>query len=312
LTVNLFKSEDMHNLIKNISKRVKLDIAHYDTISLVEYFDDSGDIPKYLTHHGVESFMIKRRINNEKNYINKIYLLIESYKLRRYEKYNCSKFKINIMVSDDDKSMLKLISPNSIIEVIENGVDVDYFLPKTNHNNTNRLIFAGRLDQYSNMDAILYFCMNVWPLIKERFPSIRFTIIGSNPPKKLLEIANSDQSIEVLGYVDDVRPYFSEATVSVCPIRDGGGTRIKILDAMAMGMPIVSTTIGCEGINVAPEKDLLIADTPEEFVKKIEIIWTNDSIRENISVSARKKAEEYYSWVSIGMKLNNLYAKSIN
>lgn len=311
LTVNLFKSEEMHNLIQHLTNRIKFDIAHYDTISLVEYYHDSGDIPKFLTHHGVESYMIRRRMINEKSYLKKIYFLMESYKLRRFEKNNCSKFEMNIMVSNDDKHMLKNISPTANIEVVENGVDVNYFLPKTIHSNTNRLIFAGRLDQYSNMDAVLHFCMNVWPLIKERFPRIQFTIIGNNPPQKLLEIAKNDKRIEVLGYVDDVRPFFSKATVSVCPIRDGGGTRIKILDAMAMGMPIVSTTIGCEGIDVTPGNDVLISNTPEEFVKNIEIICTNDNVRENMSVSARKKAEDRYSWSSIGMKLNNLYAKSM-
>ena len=312
LTVNLFKSKQMHEVIKNLSDRITFDIAHYDTISLAEYINDTRDIPKFLTHHGVESFMIRRRIINERNYLKKLYLFIESKKLYRYEKYNCSKFVMNIAVSNDDKNMLSDISPSSNIYVVENGVDVNYFLPKINHDNTNRLIFAGRLDQYSNRDAIMNFCMNIWPLVKEKIPGIRFTIIGNNPPQKLLDIAKHDKEVEVLGYVDDVRPYFSKATISVCPIRDGGGTRIKILDAMAMGMPIVATTIGCEGIDVAPGKDLLIANTPEEFIKNIEVIIINEKVRESISISARKKAEDRYSWNSIGAKLNRLYEQSLS
>ena len=307
LTVNLFKSKDLHTLIQQLIKDIDFDVAHYDTISLVEYFNDTGKIPKFLTHHGIESFMIKRRISNEPNFLKKAYFFIESYKLRRYEKNNCHKFNLNIMVSEDDKLMLKEISPSSHIEVVENGVDVNFFLPKDDNVDTNQLIFAGRLDQYSNMDAILYFCSSVWPLIKERFPEMRFTIIGNNPSQKLLEIAKNDAGIEILGYVDDVRPYFAKATISVCPIRDGGGTRIKILDAMAMGMPIVSTTIGCEGLDVIPGENVLIANTPKEFLDNIEKLIFDSSLRKKLSNFARKTVENKYSWSIIGEKLNNIY-----
>ena len=160
----------MHEVVKSLSNRIPFDIAHYDTISLAEYINDTCDIPKFLTHHGVESFMIRRRINNESNYLRKIYLFIEFKKLYRYEKYNCSRFIINIAVSNDDKKMLSDISPGLKIDVVENGVDVNFFLLKTKHDNTNRLIFAGRLDQYSNMDAVINFCTNIWPLVKEKIP----------------------------------------------------------------------------------------------------------------------------------------------
>jgi len=312
LTVNLFKTDQMHNLVKKLTKDIKFDIAHFDTISLVEYFHDTVDIPKFLCHHNIESFMMKRRIKNEKCLLKKLYLNIESYKLLQYEKKYCHKFLLNIVVSEDDKILLNKISPSSRIEVVENGVDVNYFLPKDNHINTNKLIFAGRLDQYSNRDAILHFCMNVWPLIKERFPEMRFSIIGNNPPPKLLEIAKKDERIEILGYVDDVRPFFAKATISVCPLRDGGGTRLKILDAMAMGMPIISTNIGCEGIDVTTGENVLIANTSEDFVECIEKITINYNLRKNLSIFARRTAENKYSWNIIGEKLSNYFSNSMN
>jgi len=312
LTVNLFKSDDMHNLIQKLFKEIDFDIAHYDTISLAEYFKDTGNIPKYLTHHGMESFMIKRRVTNESNLINKLYFFIESFKLRRYEKKHCHKFNMNIMVSEDDKLMLKEISPSSRIVVVENGVDVNFFVPKAHHTNTSRLIFAGRLDQYSNIDAVVYFCLHIWPLIRERFPEMLFTIIGNNPPAKLLEISKNDERIEVLGYVDDVRPFFDQATISVCPIRDGGGTRIKILDAMAMGMPIVSTTIGCEGLDIISGENVLIANTPKEFLDNIEKLIIDKNLRKSLSINARKIVENKYSWSIIGEKLNNIFVNSMD
>jgi glycosyltransferase involved in cell wall biosynthesis len=255
--------------------------------------------------------MIRRRAINEPNLFKKLYLLVESYKLRKYEERNCNKFNMNITVSEDDKLMLKKTSPLSRIEVVENGVDVDLFKKKINHNNTNRLIFAGRMDQYSNVDAIMQFCRNVWPLVKEKFPEMRFSVIGNNPPQKLLDMARDDERIEVLGYVDDVRPYFAGATISICPIRDGGGTRLKILDAMAMGMPIISTTIGCEGIDVSPGKNVLIADTPEEIVNSIGKLINDDMLREKLSNYARITVENKYSWNIIGQKLNKYYNDSV-
>ena len=310
LTVNLFKSKIVGKVVEEIAKEVRLDLVHYDTISLCEYMRNSVSIPKILTHHGVESFMIRRRAGNERNWLKKIYLYVESYKLQRYEERNCHKYRVNLTVSEDDKSMLQKISPRSNIEVVENGVDVDFFRKKDDPSNTNRLIFAGRMDQYSNVDAIMQFCRNVWPLVKEEIPDIRLSIIGNNPPHKIREMATDDRGIDVLGYVDDVRPHFAGATISICPIRDGGGTRLKILDAMAMGMPVISTTIGCEGIDVSPGKDVLIADTPEEFVRNIRKLIDDGALRDSLGNNARALVESRYSWKIIGRKLDQCYRDS--
>jgi glycosyltransferase involved in cell wall biosynthesis len=308
LSVSLFRFAEMRHCIKQVCGDVRFGVVHYDTISLAEYFHDVGGVPKLLNHHGVESFMIRRRIGTERNPLKKLYFLIESWKLRRYEEEHCVKFQLNIAVSELDMSMLKQIAPSARFEIVENGVDIRYFSARNDYGSKDRLIFAGRLDQYSNRDAILHFCTSVWPLVRDANPGMRLTIIGSGAPPHLTEIAKNDRRIELLGYVDDVRPYFARAMAVVCPIRDGGGTRVKILDAMAMGMPIVSTTIGCEGIDVVPGADLLIADTPSEFVEKIRELCANETLRATLGARARAKAEEIYSWDIIGEKLNASYA----
>ncbi len=308
LSVNLFRFDVMKRCIKQVSDSVRFDVVHYDTISLAEYFNDVGGVPKVLNHHGVESFMMRRRIVNEPNPLKKLYFLIESRRLRRYEEEYCVKFHLNIAVSELDKSMLKQIAPSARFEIVENGVDIRYFSAQNDYGSKDRLIFAGRLDQYSNRDAIHHFCTSVWPLVRDANPGMRLTIIGSGAPPHLTEIAKNDRRIELLGYVDDVRPYFARAMAMVCPIRDGGGTRVKILDAMAMGMPIISTTIACEGIDVVPGVDLLIANTPGEFNEKIREVYANDTLRAALGTRARAKAEEIYSWDIIGEKLNASYA----
>jgi polysaccharide biosynthesis protein PslH len=308
LSVNLFRFDEMRRCIRHISRSVRFHVVHYDTISLAEYFRDVDGVPKVLNHHGVESFMVRRRIENEPNPLKKLYLAIESRRLQRYEEDFCARFDLNIAVSELDKAMLQEIAPSARFVVAENGVDVHYFSRRNDYLSRDRLIFAGRLDQYSNRDAIIHFCTNVWPLVRSAIPDMKLTIIGNNPPPRLVEIADNDRKIELLGYVDDVRPHFARAAAVVCPIRDGGGTRVKILDAMAMGMPIVSTTIGCEGIDAAPGVEILIADTPGEFIERIRELSLNATLRESLGTRAREKAEKTYSWDIIGEKLNASYA----
>jgi polysaccharide biosynthesis protein PslH len=309
LSVNLFKSEKMHEAIRRMVHSTKFQVVHFDTISMAEYIKDIGDVPMVVNHHGVESYMINRRVENEPNFLNKLYLMIEGYKLEKYEKRYCERFDMNLAVSELDKELFKKITGVENMEVVENGVDIDYFSPSDSIKKDKSIIFAGRLDQYSNRESILYFCEKVWPLIKIKHPDVRFTIIGNNPPAKLAEIAGNDKNIELLGYVDDVRPYFANAMISVCPIKDGGGTRIKILDALAMGMPIVSTSIGCEGIDITSGADVLIADTPEKFADKVDWIITDAGKRQSMSYYARKTAEDKYSWKAIGEKLDRLYSR---
>ncbi|MBE0558943.1 MAG: glycosyltransferase, partial [Proteobacteria bacterium] len=295
--------------IKDLTGKTTFQLIHFDTISMAEYLKNFGKIPKIMNHHGVESFMIKRRADNDSNILNKLYLKMEGWKLEKYERKYCPEFNLNLTVSELDKKLLEEITNYKNFEVIENGVDIDYFSPVFENVNKKNLIFAGRLDQYSNRESILYFIENIWPPIKRKYPDMRFTIIGNNPPAKLIELAKGDSNIDLLGYVKDVRPYFAKASISVCPIRDGGGTRIKILDALAMGMPIVSTSIGCEGIDVLPGNDVLIADTPEEFEEKVDRIISDPEAGKKLSGRARVTAEEKYSWKALGEKLNAVYSR---
>jgi glycosyltransferase involved in cell wall biosynthesis len=169
------------------------------------------------------------------------------------------------------------------------------------------VIFAGRLDQYSNRDAVLYFSTEVWPAIRKTFPDAALDVIGSNPPGGLLELATRDLSIRVHGFVDDIRPFFESAAVAVCPIRDGGGTRVKILDNLAMGKPIVSTSIGVEGIDVVPERDLLVADSTQEFVTQVSRIFEDHALATRLSANARRLAERVYSWDRVVSSLLETY-----
>ena len=160
---------------------------------------------------------------------------------------------------------------------------------------------------FANKDAVLYFLREIWSPIREEVPDVSFYAVGQDPPGELLEMARRDPRIRVTGYVDDVRPYISQAGVYVVPLRVGGGTRLKVLDAMAMGKALVSTSVGCEGIEISPGTDILVENDPGAFARAVIWLIRNRTKREEIGRRARELVVSRYSWVGIGKQLNQLY-----
>jgi glycosyltransferase involved in cell wall biosynthesis len=306
LTVSASDITAMHAMVRKKVASCEFDLVHFDTIGLACYLRDIGHAATVLNHHGAESFMMSRRTARERNLLKRILFWTEGRALRRYEARYCPRFRCNLTVSELDAKLLSDIAPDARFRIVPNGTDVDYFFRMTPVANRH-VIFAGRLDQYSNRDAMLHFCMEVWPLVRERFPGATLEVIGSNPPKELVALSRRDPTIRVRGFVDDLRPYFAAAAVAVCPIRDGGGTRVKILDDLAMGKPTVSTTIGIEGIDVVPERDLLVADSPEEFVAQLTRIFDDQALAARLSENARRVAENVYSWDVVASSLLDAY-----
>lgn len=311
-TVNWNQSVEMKKSIEKAIQSFKPEIIHYDTIGLAEYYNASFDGPQILNHHNIESAMMYRRYEKESNILKRLYFYQEAKKIEQYEKKHCGLFHANLTVSEDDGVILKRIVPEIRAEIISNGVDTAYFCPTKAKTQNISLIFGGGMGWYPNRDAMLWFADEIWPLIKKEYPDIKMTVIGKKPPDKLIKLSKDDPNFIITGYVDDVRPYFEEALIYVCPIRDGGGTRLKILDALSMGKPIVATTIAVEGIKVIPDKHVLIADSPEQFVAQFVKLIENKDLREILSVEGRKLVEENYDWAKIGKKMNNIYVKLVN
>jgi glycosyltransferase involved in cell wall biosynthesis len=305
VTVTLFRSAAVEARVRaRLNEGV--DVLHLDSISLAEYLPEAGTVPTLMTHHGAESYMIRRRIANERSLVRKAFFGIEARTLERCERRVCPRVGMNVVMSALDRDLMAQVAPTAAYAVVENGVDVDLFAPQpvtAGHS----LVFAGRLDQYSNRDAILHFMDTVWPRVAAAYPDAVIRIIGLNPPERLTTIAAADRRVEVLGFVDDIRPFFAASTAMICPIRDGGGTRIKILDALAQAKPIVSTSIGCEGIQVTPGRDVLIADDPEAFAHQIGRVFDDPALRASLARHARRLAEDVYSWTRLGGKLTALY-----
>jgi glycosyltransferase involved in cell wall biosynthesis len=300
-----FKSRAMTAEIRKLHAESKFDAVYVDTIALAEYGMTLGDVPKLLNHHNIESTLMFRRSQNEQNLLVRWYLSYQARKLRRYERHWAERYTVNLTVSDLDGADLLQIAPGARYEVIPNGTDISYFTPGS-VDESRELVFAGGMRWYPNRDAMLFFAREIFPRIKARCPDVVMNVIGIRPPETLLSIASHEPQLLVHGYVDDVREYMRRAAVYVVPIRVGGGTRLKILDAFAAGKAVVSTSVGCEGIDVTPGNNILVADEPEEFAARVVELLENHEMRRQLEHNARKLVEEKYNWDTIGDKLRLL------
>jgi polysaccharide biosynthesis protein PslH len=283
-----------------------IDLIHADTIGLSAFVEDVQGVPLVVTHHNIESMLMERRASVQRGLARR-YLARETDKLRRYEERLSPRYDVNIVVSEPDGEVLRTLAPDARIALVPNGVDVEYFSPN-GAAETPSLVYTGGLTMFANLDAVLHFLRDIWPRIVAQQPDVRFYAVGRHPPAEVRAFAERDPNIVVTGYLEDIRPTVASAAVYVVPLRVGGGTRLKVLDAMAMGKAMVSTSIGCEGIDVRPGEHLLVADTPEAFADATVALLRDPGRRQTLGRAARAKAEATYAWERVGEQLLDAYA----
>lgn len=282
----------------------RYDLVHFDTIGLAPYRDLTTRIPAILTHHNIESHMMMRRADNARNTGARAYFRLEGRRLEAFERLIAPTYAAHITCSELDTARLRPIVNGATVVTIPNGVDCDFF--KTGHASTrpNSAVFVGTMNWYPNIDAMQLFLREIWPQLRARVPDATMDIAGSNPPEDLVRLARSLPGVTVHGYLPDVRPLIDSAAVFVCPIRDGGGTKLKILDAFAMRKCVVAHPIACEGIDVTAGTDVVLASTPDEFVSQICRLFANERERVDIGNAARQLVEQHYSFRQVGERLN--------
>lgn len=308
-TINWLRSDEFSKALSEKVASNNYDLVHLDTISLDIYRHILGSIPCTLDHHNIESHMLLRRSGKEKSLLKKAYFFQEGVRLERFEKKVCPRYLGHITCSDIDSERLRTITPLSSIKSIPNGVDTSFFAPKGLVQDKKSLVFVGRMSWYPNIEAALFICNEIMPRLRALCPGIHLRIIGANPPDNIKKFGLDFDDIEVLGFVDEVRDYIEKATVYVCPIMDGGGTKLKILDALAMEKPIVAHKIASEGINVTDGVNILLADKAEEFATRIAQLVESPSERFRLGKAARKLALEQYEYTTIGKSLSDYYVK---
>jgi sugar transferase (PEP-CTERM/EpsH1 system associated) len=292
-------------VIADEMRRNRYSLVHFDTIGLAAYRELTQGVPAILTHHNIESHMMMRRADNAMNAVARAYFRIEARRLEAFERLVAPAYAAHITCSELDTERLRRIVADATVVTIPNGVDCDFFNAGHARTRPNSAVFVGTMNWYPNIDAMQFFLREIWPQLKTRVPDATMDIAGSNPPEDLVRLARSLPGVTVHGYLADVRPLIDSAAVFVCPIRDGGGTKLKILDAFAMKKCVVAHPIACEGIDVTDGRDVVLASAPEEFISQICRLFANERERVDIGTAARQLVEKHYSFGQIGERLNS-------
>jgi glycosyltransferase involved in cell wall biosynthesis len=250
-----------------------------------------------LFQHNVEAMIWKRHYEVQTNPVKKTYLYGQWRKADAYERAACRRFDHVIAVSREDRETMQRLYGLEAVSDVSTGVDTEFFRPRgQERREPHNLVFTGSMDWLPNEDAIQFFTKEIMPRVRQLVPDATLTIVGRNPYASLLELARRDPSVIVTGRVEDVRPYMERAAAYIVPLRIGGGTRLKIYEAMAMEKPIVSTTIGAEGLPVRDGAHLNIADTPEAFAAALVRLLTNESLAHELGRNAAQLVREEFGW----------------
>lgn len=282
-------------------------LVHFDSIDLALYFPPARGFRKVLNHHNCESAMAERRAEKEPNPLKRAYLRQQARKLKRLEQEVCHQFDVNLTVSESDAQVLSRRSRSAHFHVVENGTDTDYFSPVEAAPEPRSVVFAASLNWYPNLSAVRFLGREIWPRLKSQCPGIRLFLAGQKPPQWLVQWAEQDPEIVLVANPVDIRPWIARGAVFVCPILDGGGTKLKILDALAMGKAVVSTPIGCESLEVKHGENILVADTPEDFARQVLRLVEDEALRKQLGACGRVLVEKLYSWEVIGRHLEQAY-----
>jgi sugar transferase (PEP-CTERM/EpsH1 system associated) len=273
----------------------------YDVI-LCDFMAAAGVIPwnwatpKVLFTHNVEATIWRRHYQVAANPLWKAISWLEWRRMDAAERRYLRLADQVLTVSEADRDAFSPFVEPGKLTVIPTGVDVDYFQPMLVEEAANSLVFIGSMDWLPNEDAILYFVDSILPLIKQQCPEVSLEVVGRNPSRKLQALVEREKSIRLTGRVEDVRPFVARGSICIVPLRIGGGTRLKIFEAMAMSKAVVSTSVGAEGLPVRTGKNILLADTSHDFACCVVSLLRDPNARKRLGESARLLLQEKYSW----------------
>jgi polysaccharide biosynthesis protein PslH len=284
--------------------RTLLEQESYDVI-LCDFLMAAGVIPwdwptpKVLFTHNVEAAIWRRHYEVASNPIWKAISWGEWRKMETAERRYLRLADRVLTVSETDRDAFAGFLDPGKLTVIPTGVDVDYFQPIPVEETANSLVFTGSMDWLPNEDAMLYFVDAVLPLIKKQCPDVSLEIVGRSPSRKLQALAEREKSVHLTGWVEDIRPFVARGSICIVPLRIGGGTRLKIFEAMAMSKAVVSTSVGAEGLPVQAGENILLADTPGDFADSVVSLLRDSKERKRMGASARVLVQEKYSWPKV-------------
>src|SRR5258705_2332698 len=297
-------SDRLHALLRTRSPA----LVHLDSPDLHRWLPELGEVPVACTHHDIESELLRRRAQRLSPGVLGRYLSLQAARIERLERELCPRLALNVMMSELDAQRLRALAPGAATVVVPNGTDTEYFQPNGVGSVAGRVVFVGPRFSHPNRDAVEFLLQEIWPKLRAADGSATLHLIGRNTPEDGARYA-AEPSVSALGYVPDIRPALARARCCVVPIRVGGGTRLKILDAWAMGKAVVSTSIGCEGLDAVDGENILIRDAPDAIADALLEVLRDGRLRAHLERNGRRTATETYSWPAVGERIRSAYGE---
>ncbi len=314
--------DEMARKVQDVTSDQFFDIIDIETSAMASYVEfvknsctqelkSCARSMRFISLQDVGASQYKRILKLQSDLFSRFWIWVNWIFLRFWEPmYMARRFDKCIVVSSLDKNLL--YKANSLLDlaVVPNGVDVTQYKTLSDPFESNVILFVGLMDYEPNVDAVLFFYHEILPLIKSKIPDVHFLVVGKHPVADVRALA-SDPIVEVTGYVESVLPYYQRACLSVVPLRAGGGTRLKVLESLALGRPVVSTSIGCEGLRVKHNENIRVADTPADFSDEVVGLLRNPALRRHLAHRGRELVEAEYDWRAIAARLLSLYDKAL-
>ena len=303
LAISRWRSEELRRTVAKLMRE-----EHYDAV-VCDFLVTAVNFPELeravLFQHNVESIIWKRHAETAPDPLRRAFFRMQERRMLRFEEASCKRAASVIAVSETDvETMRELFGVEST--AVPTGVNLEYFRPPEQGAERNGLVFVGSMDWLPNVDGVQWFAKGILPRIRASQPELPVKIVGRRPAPAIQALAKADPYLEVTGTVPDVRPYLWNAAASIVPLRVGGGTRLKIYESMAAGTPVVSTSIGAEGLDVVDGETIAIADDPEEFARRCLELVDDQVLREKMSREAMQMVADRYSWEKVAEKFEAL------
>ena len=317
LGVKEFEDVDFKRRVRELLGSRDYHVLQIDYTQMAQYVEPSRHHVTLLTEHDLAFLSLYRRFLATPWSVGRIVAAVATLKMLHFELHGCRMFDVVLTVTGRERDILQRLLPQTRVSgAVPTGVDADYYRPGNAVSRSPRLLFVGYFGHSPNVDALLLFCREIYPYIKERVPQARLTVAGKLPVARTestsqLEALAADPSVDLKGFVPDLRPLYHNHAVFVAPITVGAGVRVKILEAMAAGIPVVTTSIGAEGIECEPGLDLLIADDPEEFAGHVVRLLEDQDLAGRMAARARRVVETRYHWEALARSFENVCLEAL-
>lgn len=309
ISVRRHFSDDYTRKLLELTQSESFDLVHVEWSHYAAYAPYVPEIPSFVCTHNVEFLSWQRFTAATQNPLKKLLGLHEAKKLYRFEKEYYGKVDYLSVVSEDDARLVRGEFGIDDVCVIPNGVSIAPYDEIPNEPAADRLVYCGSMDAFINQDAVRWFVRNIFPRILERKPGATFTVIGRDPPASLLRLESD--AVRFTGRVDDIRVPLKEGMLEVVPLRIAGGSRLKILEAFAAKIPVLSTTVGAEGLDVEDGRDIVLADTPEDFADRCIEILDDAALRQKLIAGGRELVDRQYDWSRLSPLVEEAWRRSI-